>query len=171
MKKIKVSQKTIDQIKNLGMTKALAAGKTVKSAEFQEGLRRMYGAKRLAKATGSTARSTQPVGGVMGTKRAQVMSGPVRSTKKVSPEAKTVKAFNSNDGVRLQSSNAVQQALAARAPKPRASKPVVANTSFSQTNKAAQAAYKAKQAAKQSAPKKKPTSYSAGEMKRWSFNK
>lgn len=49
----KVSQKTIDDIKRLGMTKALAlAGKNGKTAgglasEFQEGVRRMYGAKRL----------------------------------------------------------------------------------------------------------------------------
>jgi hypothetical protein len=67
MAKIKVSQKTIDQIKNLGMTKALAAGKTVKSAQFQEGLRRMYGAARVNKALG---RSTTP------TSRADRMSRP-----------------------------------------------------------------------------------------------
>jgi hypothetical protein len=117
MAKIKVSQATIDKIKKMGMTKALGSASSNKSAEFQEGLRRMYGAKRLAKAAGSTARSTQPVGGVMGTKRAQVMAGPVRSTKKVSPEAKVVKALNNNAGVRLQSGNSVQKALAARAPK------------------------------------------------------
>jgi hypothetical protein len=67
MAKIKVSQKTIDQIKNLGMTKALAAGKTVKSAQFQEGLRRMYGTARVNKALG---RSTTP------TSRADRMSRP-----------------------------------------------------------------------------------------------
>ena len=52
----KVSQKTIDDIKRLGMTEALKlAGKNGKTAggaarEFQEGVRRMYGAKRLADA-------------------------------------------------------------------------------------------------------------------------
>ena len=101
MAKIKVSQKTIDQIKKMGMTKALGSASSNKSAEFQEGLRRMYGQKRLSKATGSTTRSTQPVGGVMGSKRAQVMSGPVRSAKRVSPEAKTVKAFRANTGQRV----------------------------------------------------------------------
>jgi len=49
----KVSQSTIDDIKRMGMTKALAlAGKNGKTSggmarEFQEGVRRMYGAKRL----------------------------------------------------------------------------------------------------------------------------
>jgi len=51
--KIKVSQKTIDSIKKLGMTEALKlAGKNGNPAggmasEYQEGIRRMYGAKRL----------------------------------------------------------------------------------------------------------------------------
>jgi hypothetical protein len=102
MAKIKVSQKTIDQIKKMGMTKALGSASSNKSAEFQEGLRRMYGQRRLSKAMGSSAKGVgQPVGGVMGTSRAQVMSGPVRSTKKVSPEAKTVKAFRANTGQRV----------------------------------------------------------------------
>ncbi len=55
----KVSQSTIDSIKKMGMTEALKlAGKNGKTSggmarEFQEGVRRMYGAKRLeaAKAT------------------------------------------------------------------------------------------------------------------------
>ena len=103
MAKIKVSQATIDKIKKMGMTKALASAKTNKGAEFQEGLRRMYGEKRLSKANASSVTKgvNQPVGGVMGSQRSKVMSGPVRSTKKVSPEAKTVKAFNSNSGARV----------------------------------------------------------------------
>jgi len=102
MAKIKVSQKTIDQIKKMGMTKALGSASSNKSAEFQEGLRRMYGQRRLSKAMGSSAKGVgQPVGGVMGTSRAQVMSGPFKSTKKVSPEAKTVKAFRANTGQRM----------------------------------------------------------------------
>jgi len=51
---IKVKQSTIDEIKKMGMTKALAAAKT----------------RRI------------PVGGVMGSKRSKVMSGPVTSTMK-----------------------------------------------------------------------------------------
>ena len=49
----KVSQATIDKIKTMGMTKALAsAGKTKpgQRAEFIQGIRRMYGADRLAAA-------------------------------------------------------------------------------------------------------------------------
>lgn len=48
-----VSQATIDKIKKMGMTKALAAaGKTKpgQRAEFIQGIRRMYGANRLAAA-------------------------------------------------------------------------------------------------------------------------
>ena len=51
-----VTQSTINDIKKMGMTKALAlAGKNGKTSggmarEFQEGVRRMYGAKRLADA-------------------------------------------------------------------------------------------------------------------------
>ena len=54
--KIKVSQKTIDSIKKLGMTEALKlAGKNGNPAggmasEYQEGIRRMYGARRLTEA-------------------------------------------------------------------------------------------------------------------------
>jgi hypothetical protein len=87
---IKVKQSTINEIKKMGMTKALAAAKTRRSAEYQEAVKRMYGAKRVSKATAGTGRSVQPAGGVMGTKRAQVMAGPVRSTmKKTSGMKKT----------------------------------------------------------------------------------
>ena len=82
---IKVKQSTIDEIKKMGMTKALAAAKTRRTPEYQEAIKRMYGAKRLAKATAgakTTRGSSIPVGGVMGSKRSKVMSGPVTSTMK-----------------------------------------------------------------------------------------
>jgi hypothetical protein len=53
-----VSQATIDKIKKMGMTKALAvAGKTPKGAraEFIQGVNRMYGAKRVAAARAKAA--------------------------------------------------------------------------------------------------------------------
>lgn len=53
-KKVTVSQATIDQIKKQGMTAAIkkaAAGGA--SASYVEGVKRMYGAARLAKATSS----------------------------------------------------------------------------------------------------------------------
>jgi DNA-binding protein HU-beta len=62
----RVSQKTIDDIKKLGMTKALElAGKNGSTAgglarEFQEGVRRMYGAKRLAAAKATYAPKAKP---------------------------------------------------------------------------------------------------------------
>jgi hypothetical protein len=59
----KVSQKTIDDIKKMGMTKALASAKTNRSAEYQEALRRMYGERRVKEAMrgsqgGSASRET-----------------------------------------------------------------------------------------------------------------
>jgi len=82
---IKVKQSTIDEIKKMGMTKALAAAKSRRTPEYQEAIKRMYGAKRLAKATAgakSSAGKSIPVGGVMGSKKSKVMSGPVKSTLK-----------------------------------------------------------------------------------------
>lgn len=82
---IKVKQSTIDEIKKMGMTKALAAAKTRRTPEYQEAIKRMYGAKRLAKATAgakTTRGSSIPVGGVMGSKKSKVMSGPITSTVK-----------------------------------------------------------------------------------------
>lgn len=49
MAKIKVSQATIDNIKKMGMTKALA-GASKANPEMKEALTRMYGAKRVAAA-------------------------------------------------------------------------------------------------------------------------
>lgn len=102
MAKIKVSQATIDKIKKMGMASALGAAKSNKSAEFQEGLRRMYGEKRLSKALGSTSKSK---------------AVPASAVKKdVSKVSSMVKAFNKNEGIRLKG-NAVQEALQQRAPK------------------------------------------------------
>ena len=67
------------------MTKALAAAKTRRTPEYQEAIKRMYGAKRLAKVTAgakTTRGSSIPVGGVMGSKKSKVLSGPVTSTVK-----------------------------------------------------------------------------------------
>jgi hypothetical protein len=53
MAKIKVSQATIDSIKKMGMDKALKAASKA-SPEMKEALTRMYGAKRVQAASGST---------------------------------------------------------------------------------------------------------------------
>ena len=67
-KKIKVSQSTIDDIKKLGMTKALKlAGQNYgaeqggKVAEFAEGVRRMYGETRYQNAAYKAASSPGPI--------------------------------------------------------------------------------------------------------------
>lgn len=67
-KALKVSQKTIDDIKRLGMTQALKiAGGNAKAtkrgavAEFEEGVRRMYGDRRLANAKSKAFPTVKPV--------------------------------------------------------------------------------------------------------------
>ena len=90
---VKVSPNVVKQIKTLGMTKALASAKSKRSdAAYITGLKRMYGAKRVNDALGykSATGKSIPAGGVMGTKRAQVMAGPIKSTmKKTTPVKKT----------------------------------------------------------------------------------
>jgi hypothetical protein len=54
MAKIKVSQATIDSIKKMGMTKALA-GASKATPEMKEALTRMYGARRVSASTAKTA--------------------------------------------------------------------------------------------------------------------
>ena len=51
---IKVSQATIDKIKKMGMTKALAGAKSA-NPEMKEALTRMYGARRVAAAMPAVA--------------------------------------------------------------------------------------------------------------------
>jgi len=53
----KVSQTTIDSIKKMGMTAALKKAGTSKNPEYIEGIRRMYGAKRLAAAQGGVKKA------------------------------------------------------------------------------------------------------------------
>jgi len=53
----KVSQTTIDNIKKMGMTASLKKAGSSKNPEYIEGIRRMYGAKRLAAAQGSSTPS------------------------------------------------------------------------------------------------------------------
>jgi hypothetical protein len=52
-KYVKVSQKTIDRIKTLGMTAALKKAGSSNNAEYIEGIRRMYGERRLNAARGT----------------------------------------------------------------------------------------------------------------------
>jgi hypothetical protein len=71
---IKVKQSTIDEIKKMGMTKALASAKTRRSPEYQEAIRRMYGERRLTAAMkgaqgGSQSRATYMYKGTPGMKK------------------------------------------------------------------------------------------------------
>ena len=81
MAKIKVSQSTIDQIKKMGMDKALKSASNA-SPEMKEGLRRMYGEKRLAAAGGSAkaaAKSTAP-GAISGKIKSSATSSKLKSS-------------------------------------------------------------------------------------------
>lgn len=53
--KPRVSQATIDSIKKLGMDAALKKAATSKNVEYLEGIKRMYGTKRLASSQGAAA--------------------------------------------------------------------------------------------------------------------
>lgn len=78
-----VSQATIDKIKKMGMTKALAAaGKTQpgQRAEFIQGIRRMYGANRLAAAR----KANKPAASAKVSPRAAERARP--AVKKASPK-------------------------------------------------------------------------------------
>ena len=98
----KVSPNVVKQIKTLGMTKALASAKSNKGNKaYITGLTRMYGAKRVNDALGykAAAGKSIPAGGVMGTKRAQVMAGPIKSTmKKTAAKKVTKKSGNFKNG-------------------------------------------------------------------------
>ena len=56
-KKVVVKQATIDKIKGMGMTAAIKKAGTSSNAEFVEGVKRMYGARRLSAAKGKAADS------------------------------------------------------------------------------------------------------------------
>ncbi len=85
-----VSQATIDKIKKMGMTAALAkAGKTSKgaNAEFVQGVTRMYGAKRVAAARAKAAPAAKSADAA----RAAAMKKPVAKKVAKSPdEARTM---------------------------------------------------------------------------------
>jgi hypothetical protein len=109
---VKVKSSTIGAIKKTGMSKALGniTPAQRKNAAYMTGLKRMYGAARVNKALAPKNRAV-PVGGVMGTKRAQVMAGPVRSTtKKTAAKKYVAKKVVSKSAV-------LKEQLAARAPK------------------------------------------------------
>ena len=55
--KIKVSEATIAKIKDMGMTAALKKAGTSSNAQFVEGVKRMYGARRLAASKGKASDS------------------------------------------------------------------------------------------------------------------
>ena len=78
----KVSPAVIKQIKTLGMTKALASASSNKgNAAYMEGLKRMYGAKRVANAMGSASSGSSPVkmGGGSGMRnKTKYTSSPVK---------------------------------------------------------------------------------------------
>ena len=84
----KVSQATIDKIKAMGMKKALA-GAGGASAEMREGLKRMYGAKRVGAST--TSSTTGRAGASTPSSRAKVNSTSSRSASPAGGKASVLK--------------------------------------------------------------------------------
>ena len=84
----KVSQATIDKIKAMGMKKALA-GAGGASAEMREGLKRLYGAKRVGAAAPAKPQSARPqLGGGSKPPIAKPQLGGGMSKASVKPAAK-----------------------------------------------------------------------------------
>ncbi len=143
--KIKVSQATIDKIKKMGMTAALK-GASGASAEMQEGLRRMYGQRRLDAASktssvskpsrpvmtrpGSTPKSTAP-GAISGKKVSTTTAKKAAPAKRQSDAEKLVggikRVINSSPGANIRKS---------------VSSPKTTSSSVLERRKAAQAAVK-----------------------------
>jgi hypothetical protein len=93
---VKVSQKTIDEIKKMGMAKALktvagasAASKNDASAKaWVEGVKRLYGANRVAEAVKAPASKPATRSGVSSMDSAYASSKPKATTSKAKPAAK-----------------------------------------------------------------------------------
>ena len=118
----KVSQATIDKIKAMGMKKALANASNA-SAEMREGLKRMYGANRVAKAspnprprpsvstggypkpTKTSTRSASPAGG-----KASVLKPKTNKSTTTDPLAKFVFGIGKKSGASSNNMNASQVA-------------------------------------------------------------
>lgn len=116
-KNIKVSQKTIDQVKKMGMTKALkeinslanqgqgagAAGKTMreegmklaKNSEFAEAVRRLYGDRRSAAARTVVAKTTMRGPSAA---KAAAKSAPKKASTKYSPVKKAAAPVKKKSG-------------------------------------------------------------------------
>lgn len=102
----KVSFKTIDDIKKMGMTAALKKAGTSKNPEYLEGIKRMYGAKRLAAAQGATSgRNGGTPKAVAAAKKAALGMGPA---KKAAAPAANKSAAGARSG------SEYQQALASQ---------------------------------------------------------
>jgi len=82
----KVSQTTIDNIKKLGMSAALKKAGSSKNAEYLEGVKRMYGAKRVASAQGAQSAKTK-LGG-LSARNKQGMAKAIGSAKMTNLPAK-----------------------------------------------------------------------------------
>jgi len=85
----KVSQATIDKIKAMGMKKALA-GAGGASAEMREGLKRLYGAKRVGAST--TSSTTGRAGASTPSSRAKVNNTSSRSASPAGGKASVLKS-------------------------------------------------------------------------------
>jgi hypothetical protein len=141
--KIKVSQATIDKIKKVGMTKALAGAKSA-NPEMKEALTRMYGARRVAAATNASAPKSTPRGAMvdMGT-----------SAKKSSAKMPTPKMPGKGPALNMAKSSTSPKPTAQQMQQAKARAGAGAN--ISRTRKAAPVETPAQKAAKAAMTKKR----------------
>ena len=128
--KQKVSQATIDKIKKMGMTKALKSASNA-SPEMKEGLKRMYGAKRVAAATASskpmqmTARSAERSTPMKSTSNARIADRKTPVAKKAAAKPMAKKSTTTDPFARAvfgigPGLNALQRKIGATSPADRA---------------------------------------------------
>lgn len=101
----KVSQATIDSIKKMGMTEALKlAGKNGATAggvarEFQEGVRRMYGAQRLAAAKSKYSGTATKTGTAKSADEARASANKPATKPTTKPAAKPASKSNTKSNI------------------------------------------------------------------------
>jgi hypothetical protein len=84
-----VKQSTIDNIKKMGMTAALKKAGSSKNAEFVQGVKRMYGVKRLEASMASAKKSASKVAKSPDQARAMAASKNAKNAKRNQPVAKS----------------------------------------------------------------------------------
>jgi hypothetical protein len=117
--KVKVSQATIDKIKQMGMSGALKSVGSSKDTAFVEGVKRMYGANRVAAASKSSSTGTSQY------RAGERASTPTKTTSSTSAKPASSKSYAQKDIYGNKTNSSVNVRTPAAKPKAPA-KPYVA---------------------------------------------